>query len=186
MQGAIFIYVAENTFTPMYSVLSTFPQDFPLLLREKKSGLYSTGQFYIAHILAMMPGLVVEPLLFICIGYWLMGLRQTLYAFSLTALAAIMAMNASTACGYFFSAAFDSVPVALAYLVPFDNILMITSGIFIRLDTLPEFLEWTKYFSWLMYSMETMTIVQWENIYNISKHNDLFQTYGELTKSFVC
>uniref|UniRef100_A0A1B0D1T3 Uncharacterized protein n=1 Tax=Phlebotomus papatasi TaxID=29031 RepID=A0A1B0D1T3_PHLPP len=128
MQGAIFIYVAENTFTPMYSVLSTFPQDFPLLLREKKSGLYSTGQFYIAHILAMMPGLVVEPLLFICIGYWLMGLRQTLYAFSLTALAAIMAMNASTACGYFFSAAFDSVPVALAYLVPFDNILMITEN----------------------------------------------------------
>uniref|UniRef100_A0A1B0ESG4 ABC transporter domain-containing protein n=2 Tax=Lutzomyia longipalpis TaxID=7200 RepID=A0A1B0ESG4_LUTLO len=168
MQGAIFICVSENTFVPMYSVLSTFPQDFPLLLREKKSGLYSIGQYYIAHLLAMTPGLVFEPLIFMCIGYWLMGLRQTFYAFGMTVLAAIMSMHASTACGYFFSAVFNNVPLALACLVPFDNVLMMTSGIFIQLDTLPEYLAWTKYLSWLMYSSETMAIVQWENIYNIS------------------
>lgn len=35
--------------------------------------------------------------------------------------------------GTFFATAFDSVPLAMAYLVPFDYILMITSGNFIKL-----------------------------------------------------
>lgn len=51
----------------------------------------------------------------------------------MTALASVLVMNVSTACGCFFSAAFNSVPQAMAYLVPFDYILMITSGVFVQL-----------------------------------------------------
>lgn len=52
--GILFIFVAENTFTPMYSVLSVFPQTFPIFLREIKSGIYTTDQFYLANIVAMV------------------------------------------------------------------------------------------------------------------------------------
>lgn len=52
--GLLFILVAENTFTPMYSVLSVFPQTFPIFLREIKSGIYSTDQYYLANIVAMV------------------------------------------------------------------------------------------------------------------------------------
>jgi ATP-binding cassette, subfamily G (WHITE), eye pigment precursor transporter len=52
--GILFIFVAENTFTPMYSVLSVFPQTFPLFMREIKSGVYSPDQFYLANIVAMV------------------------------------------------------------------------------------------------------------------------------------
>lgn len=54
VQGALFITIAENTFSPMYSVLSYFPQQFPLFLREKKSGIYSTLQYYVANVIAMV------------------------------------------------------------------------------------------------------------------------------------
>lgn len=54
VQGALFIFISENTFSPMYSVLSLFPQMFPLFLRETKSGLYNTAQYYIATIIAMV------------------------------------------------------------------------------------------------------------------------------------
>jgi hypothetical protein len=46
--------VSENTFTPMYSVLSVFPQTFPIFLRETKSGLYSTDQYYLSNMIAMV------------------------------------------------------------------------------------------------------------------------------------
>lgn len=52
--GILFILVAENTFTPMYSVLSVFPQTFPIFLREIKSGIYTTDQFYLANVVAMV------------------------------------------------------------------------------------------------------------------------------------
>lgn len=35
--------------------------------------------------------------------------------------------------GIFFSNAFGTVPIAMAYLVPFDYILMLTSGLFLKL-----------------------------------------------------
>jgi hypothetical protein len=38
--------------------------------------------------------------------------------------------------GCFFSAVYKNVPLAMAYLVPFDYILMITMGPFIKLGYL--------------------------------------------------
>lgn len=54
IQGILFLFVSENTFSPMYSVLAHFPQLFPIFLREFKSGLYTTDQFYIANVIAMV------------------------------------------------------------------------------------------------------------------------------------
>lgn len=36
-------------------------------------------------------------------------------------------------------------------------------------STLPEYIGWVRYISWLMYSNEAMSIVQWQDVHNISK-----------------
>lgn len=54
VQGALFIFISENTFSPMYSVLAYFPTEFPLFLREKRSGIYSTAQYYLSNVIAMV------------------------------------------------------------------------------------------------------------------------------------
>nr|BDX53025.1 Scarlet [Dorcus rectus] len=171
VQGAIFLFVTENTFTPMYSVLVAFPDDIPLFLREYRSGLYPAGLYYISKIIAMLPGLIIEPVLFVTIAYWLSGLRPSLYAFTMSNLSAILTMIVATSCGIFFSNAFESVPNAMAWLVPFDYVLMVTSGLFINLNSLPLIVSWTKYLSWLMYSTEVLTIIQWDGVFNITCEN---------------
>ncbi|XP_058444348.1 protein scarlet [Malaya genurostris] len=168
IQGILFIFVSENTFSPMYSVLSVFPDTFPLFMRETKSGLYRTSQYYVANMLAMLPGLIAEPLIFVIIAYWLAALRPTLFAFMITVIASTLVMNVSTACGCFFSAAFNSLPLAMAYLVPFDYILMITSGVFIKLSSMPGAISWMPYISWMMYANEAMSIAQWQGVTNIT------------------
>jgi ATP-binding cassette, subfamily G (WHITE), eye pigment precursor transporter len=105
----------------------------------------------------------------VIIAYWIAELRPTLTAFITTALASTLIMNVSTACGCFFSATFSSVPLAMAYLVPFDYILMTTSGVFMALNTLPQYLSWIPFFNWLMYGNEIMNIAQWEGVTNISE-----------------
>lgn len=77
--------------------------------------------------------MILEPLLFVVICYFVAGLRPTLLAFVVTAVSVVLVMNVSTACGCFFSTAFNSLPFAMAYLVPVDYIIMITSGIFIQI-----------------------------------------------------
>ena len=54
VQGALFVMISENTYHPMYSVLNVFPQGFPLFIRETRSGMYSTAQYYIGTVLAMV------------------------------------------------------------------------------------------------------------------------------------
>ncbi|VVD00448.1 unnamed protein product [Leptidea sinapis] len=98
VQGALFIIIAENTFSPMYSVLHMFPEEFPMLHRELWAGLYSTPTYYIARMIAMFPGLLVEPTLFTLVVYWIAGLRTTLYAFSFTVFISILVLNVAIAC----------------------------------------------------------------------------------------
>lgn len=169
VQGAIFIAVSENSFHPMYSVLVVFPEDFPIFIRETKNGLYNTLQYYLANLLGMLPGLIAEPMAFVCIFYFLAGFNLTLYGFLMTCLVTFLVINVATACGTFFSVTFNSVAFSMAYLVPFDYILMITSGVFVQLSTLPSYLRWMKYMSWFMYSTESLSIIQWEGVTNISK-----------------
>nr|CAD7409452.1 unnamed protein product [Timema cristinae] len=42
-----------------------------------------------------------------------------------------------------------------------------------KLGTLPSYLGWTRYLSWLMYSNEAMSIIQWEGVTNITCLNNL-------------
>jgi len=63
IQGALFIFVTENTFSPMYSVLALFPQEFPLFMREHKSGLYGVGVYYISKLIAMVNILLLIKIL---------------------------------------------------------------------------------------------------------------------------
>ncbi|XP_045445642.1 protein scarlet-like [Melitaea cinxia] len=168
VQGALFIIIAENTFIPMYSVLHMFPEEFPMLHRELKAGLYTTPVYYLSRMLALFPGLILEPTLFTLVVYWIAGLRGTLHAFGFTVFLSILVLNVAIACGSFFSCAFGSMPVAMAYLVPFDYSLMITSGLFIKLSTIPKYISWIRYLSWPMYSNEAMSILQWDGIQNIT------------------
>ncbi|XP_066247718.1 protein scarlet [Euwallacea similis] len=171
IQGLIFMFVAENTFNPTYYVLAEFPESHPLFLREFRSGLYHPAVYYVSRIIAWLPGFIIEPILFSSITYWLAGLRATSYAFLMTTLVTVLTFNVSCACGILFSCAFESVPSAMAYLVPFDYVLMITSGLFIKRGTIPAVIGWSRYLSWLMYSTESLSIIQWQGITNITCDN---------------
>nr|QEO19125.1 scarlet [Limnogonus franciscanus] len=168
VQGALFILVTENTFAPMYAFLALFPMQFPLFIREYNNGTYSALQFYLTKIISNLPGLVLEAAVFTTIFYYLAGLRETFYAFGMVMLVTILCINVSSACGAMFSTAFDSPSFAMAYLVPFDYAVMITSGLFIKLSSLPSYAYWIQYLSWLMYSYESMTILQWDDVENIT------------------
>lgn len=50
-------------------------------------------------ILPQLPGLVLDPLLFAMLAYWLAGLRDDLYAFLMTSAIVVLTMNVSSACG---------------------------------------------------------------------------------------
>lgn len=85
----------------------------------------------------------------------MVGLKASINTFLLTALIITLTINVATSCGkskgeqtrkikylinkvrliagIFFSNAFESIPNAMTFLVPFDFVLMVTSGLFLKL-----------------------------------------------------
>ncbi|CAG7726011.1 unnamed protein product, partial [Allacma fusca] len=168
IQGAVFVFITENTFPSLYGVLHVFPHELPLFIRENKGGLYRCDSYYISTMISLLPGFVFEPLVFATISYWMIGLRPTPEAFFTTLLVVLMTANTAAACGCFFSAAFENISIAVTCLIPFDYILMITGGLFINIGTLPSYISWTKFISWFMYANEALTVTQWNGVQNIT------------------
>jgi len=54
IQGAIFVFITENTFPCMYGVIHVFPTELPLFLRETKAGLYSVDSYYISKMISIV------------------------------------------------------------------------------------------------------------------------------------
>ncbi|KAK3882732.1 hypothetical protein Pcinc_012937 [Petrolisthes cinctipes] len=168
IEGVLFIFITENTFPSLYGVLNVFPQEMPLFLREYKNGIYRSDTYYLSKMLAMIPGFIVDPVVFCLICYWLVGLQRHAYHFFMTVLITIFTANTASACGFMFSAAFESIPYIMLFLIPFDVVLLISGGLFINLATMPWFIGWVKYLSWFMYSNEALAITQWADVKNIT------------------
>ncbi|XP_064110769.1 protein scarlet-like isoform X3 [Macrobrachium nipponense] len=168
IEGVLFIFITENTFPSLYGVLNIFPQEMPLFLREYKNGIYRADTYYLSKMVALVPGFIVDPVVFCLICYWMVGLQRHAYHFFMTVLITIFTANTASACGSMFSAMFESIPYIMLFLIPFDVVLLISGGLFINLTSMPWFIGWVKYLSWFMYSNEALTITQWKGVKNIT------------------
>lgn len=54
LEGLIYLIITETIFTFTYSVLHTFPEELPAILREISDGLYSPGPCYISKMLSLV------------------------------------------------------------------------------------------------------------------------------------
>ncbi|CAH1404447.1 unnamed protein product [Nezara viridula] len=168
VQGALFILITENTFPALYAALALIPKELPLLVREMRDGDYHPSALYLAKIISHLPGLALDAFIFTAIIYLFANLRPTTFAFSVVSLISILCILVSTACGFMFASVFENYELASVFLILFDNTMMIISGLFIKLSTLPLMISWLQYLSWMRYSYESLSIIQWQDVKNIS------------------
>ncbi|CAG7830299.1 unnamed protein product [Allacma fusca] len=167
INGSLFIFLTENNFPACYAVLNVFPQEIPIFLREQSNELYRSDTYYVSKVLSLIPGFVMEPLLFTTIAYWIIGLRPDFHAFISTAMILVMTANVACAYGCFLSAAFETVETSTLVMMPINQIIMVSAGFYFNIRTIPIYLQWIKYLSWMMYSNEALVLVQWQGINSI-------------------
>ncbi|XP_045114957.1 protein scarlet-like [Portunus trituberculatus] len=168
IEGAIYFFVSQNSFPAVYGVLNLFPKEMPLFFREHRNGIYRSDTYYISKMISQIPGFIVDPIVFCCICYWLVGLQSHFYHFSLTVLICIADAITASACGTMVSTAFENLPTILLFLLPFQLVILIYGGLFVNLKSLPWYTAWLKYISWFMYTNEALTVTQWKDIKNIT------------------
>nr|UOU03355.1 ATP-binding cassette subfamily G-like 5 [Brachionus rubens] len=168
MNGIMFLFLTNTSFSNMFSVINSFPVEIPIFMREHQNGMYMVFPYYMAKVIVDLPKYILLPFVFITINYWMSNLNNDVGRFFICVAIIILVANCAVAFGSIISTLAPSAAAATGLSAPILVPLMIFSGFFLNNSTVPDYFIWLRYLSWFNYANELLNINQWDGITNIA------------------
>lgn len=154
--GSLFFLVVNMFMLSATGVLSIFATEKFVFMREYSSGYYSLPAYFLSKTLVELPFQVLFPIVLVSIEYWMIGFQNIFYKYVIMALVAVLVCLCGMAFGTLSACAFNDLPVALAIFPLFFLPLMMFSGLFVNLQSIPEYFKWIKHISPMKYGFVTL------------------------------
>ncbi|XP_031370917.1 protein scarlet isoform X7 [Apis dorsata] len=127
---------------------------------------------FLRFITYMIPGAIIQPLLYSAFIFAITGLKGGLLGFVYFALPVVVCAISASAFGLFLSASFKSMETASLFSVPLDFLGLMFCGIYLHLGNLAPGIAWLKYLSQFYYGLEAVSLTQWLLIDHINCSSD--------------
>ncbi|TPX40845.1 hypothetical protein SeMB42_g05847, partial [Synchytrium endobioticum] len=154
--GVMFFATTNNVMSSCIGILSIFGGEKSVFTREHGAGYYSLPSYFLSKTAVEVPYQIVFPWAQATIVYFMVGLQNNAAKYFIFCAFVVLASVAGWAMGIFFACIFPSLPVALAATPVILMPLMLFSGLFANLDTIPVWLRWIQYISPIKYGFEGM------------------------------
>lgn len=154
--GLIFFAILNQSFGNLLPVVQTFHLERVIFLRERASSAYRVSTYYLGKTLSEMPFQVIMPCIYSVVVYWMVGLRPGADAFFTFMVVIVVTIFCAQSLGYFLGCVTPSLPVAMAIAPMCLILLLLFSGFYLNVESLPDFLFYLKYVSFIYYGFRAL------------------------------
>jgi len=156
--GLLFFAIMSCLMPAMMSILTLFPSEKLVFIKEYASGAYGSLTYFLAKVITEGPFNFGIPFIYSIIVYFMTGLRQDegMIHFGIFYLTLILVSNGATAIGLVISTSISNLNIALLVSPLVFIPMMLFGGFFANNDSIPAWLSWIQYLSLFKYSFETL------------------------------
>ncbi|GAB2290006.1 ABC transporter G member 22, partial [Dionaea muscipula] len=145
-------------FFPLFTAIFTFPQERAMLAKERWAEMYRLSAYFAARNISDLPLDLLLPTVYMLIVYFMVGLKPSFTAFSLTLLTLFLSIVAAQGLGLTIGAAFMDVKKATTLASVAVMTFMLSGGFFIK--NVPRFMSWVRYVSFNYHTYILLSKIQ--------------------------
>ncbi|XP_062612613.1 uncharacterized protein LOC134274352 [Saccostrea cucullata] len=163
--GVLFYMSMHWGFTPLFDTVTSFPFERIVINKERQAGWYRLSAYYLAKMTSELVLIVIQPLVFITVVYWSVGLNGVLSYFATLGTLFIHAVTGQSV-GLFLGIVSMDIRKGMTQATIFIMATMLLGGFYTR--SLPFWLDWIKYLSFLQYTFSAMMYLEFYDGPNIN------------------
>eukprot|EP00116_Pleurobrachia_bachei_P008907 sb/3469169/ len=170
--GLLFFFTTNFTFAFSFGNTSVLPNDFPILLKEYRVGMYGIASYLWSIILMNIPKIVVLVFVQLLLSYFLTGLETSAESFFTAYVICMSTAWVASNLGLFAGSMTGSVPTANALNAPLIMPFFLFGGLYQNDNSTPYWFYPVKYLSWIRYSWNALMVNEFADMRVIECNDD--------------